>query len=453
MIRRCLHTLIFTLLLSQSYALSHAASTDPLQQLMQLTQQQQNTDATARSKRLNEFMQARDEVAAKVINLREQVLAARAANDRMQASFENQRAELQLLEQQVSDRAGDLTAVFAATRQRAGDLASRFSESLTSAEMPGRVDTMQQLATDNRRHPDIADLRTLWHAMQQEILAASQSVKFNTQLITADGHAETAEVVRLGLFTAISNGRYLRYDKAIDSFSVLRRQPDSELRQLAAEYQLSSEQSSPVTMVIDPTRGNLLNLTAQKAALGERLQQGGQVGYLILALGIIGILLAVWRWLALAVTARRIKQQLNKIDQPATDNPLGRVLASYVHKSDDIDSVAMQLEEAILRETPILTRGEALLKLLAGIAPLLGLLGTVTGMIATFQSISLFGAGDPRLMADGISQALVTTALGLLVAIPLLLAHLMVSARSNRLVMVLEEQSAGLIARSQGWRE
>ena len=82
----------------------------------------------------------------------------------------------------------------------------------------------------------------------------------------------------------------------------------------------------------------------------------------------------------------------------------------------------------------------------ANTATLLGLLGTVTGMIATFQSITLFGTGDPKLMAGGISQALITTVLGLIAAIPLLLLHNFVATRSKDLVQILEERSAGMVA-------
>lgn len=441
---------LLVLLLGLLPGLLHAEPATPLQQLMELTKQQQHADAAARRQRLAEFIAARDAVETKVAALRERVRHARITNERLQTTYDTQRAELQHQDQRIIDRSGDLTAVFAAARQRADELAGAFRNSLASAQAPGRMAALQRLATEGQRQPDISDLRALWRAMQHEILAAGQSVRFPAPVVTADGRRENVDVVRLGLFNAVSGGRYLHYDSDLGALSVLRHQPDTRLRDLAAAYQRTP--TGPVTMVIDPTRGNLLSLTTQRPALDERLRQGGRVGYLILALGAAGALLALWRWAALTVTARRMRHQLARLDRPATDNPLGRVLAGYIHKTDDIDSVAMQLEEAILRETPLLTRGEALLKLLAGIAPLLGLLGTVTGMIATFQSISLFGAGDPRLMADGISQALITTALGLLVAIPLLLAHLLVSARSRRLVTVLEEQSAGLIARSQGRR-
>jgi biopolymer transport protein ExbB len=139
---------------------------------------------------------------------------------------------------------------------------------------------------------------------------------------------------------------------------------------------------------------------------------------------------------------------------PRADNPLGRVLRVYEeNQSADVEKLGLKLDEAILKETPALERGIMLLKVLSVVAPLLGLLGTVTGMIKTFQAITLFGTGDPKLMAGGISEALVTTVLGLVTAIPLLLLHSVVSTRSKNLVQVLDEQSVGLVAeRAEGHR-
>ena len=143
-----------------------------------------------------------------------------------------------------------------------------------------------------------------------------------------------------------------------------------------------------------------------------------------LALAVLGLLIVVQRLVYLSLVQRRVRCQLGDPESLCDDNPLGRVLAAgkALH-ADDIETLEMQLDEAILRELPPLTRGQSLVKLLAAVAPLLGLLGTVTGMIVTFQSISLFGTGDPKLMASGISQALVTTGLGLSVSHGTVEAH------------------------------
>ena len=178
----------------------------------------------------------------------------------------------------------------------------------------------------------------------------------------------------------------------------------------------------------------------------ERLNQGGVIGYIILAIGLLGLVLSLERIVYLWREGRRITAQ-RQTDAPQADNALGRVMLVYHNDTEqDVATLEARLDEAILNQLPRLERGLSTIGILAGVAPLLGLLGTVVGMIDTFQSITLFGTGDPRTMSSGISQALVTTQMGLSVAIPIVLLHTIVSGTSSRLVQVLDEQGAGLIA-------
>jgi len=199
---------------------------------------------------------------------------------------------------------------------------------------------------------------------------------------------------------------------------------------------------------LDVTSGQLLALLLETPNIGERVQQGGIVGYVIISLGILGMLLALERMIMLGLAGRKVKAQLKRgSESPSSDNALGRVLQIY-QKNQQVDTETLELKlgEAILKETPSLQRGILFIKVISVVSPLLGLLGTVTGMIQTFQAITLFGAGDPTIMAGGISQALMTTVLGLCVAIPTVLLHTIVSGRSRMIVQVLQEQSAGLVA-------
>lgn len=201
-----------------------------------------------------------------------------------------------------------------------------------------------------------------------------------------------------------------------------------------------------VPMVVDPTRGSVLNLLIQVPDLVERIQQGRLVGYVIIAVAAIGLLIALERTFYLLIVGRKIKKQIDSAT-PNPSNPLGRIMALYQETKDSEMSVfELKLEELVLRDTPKLQKGLQTLKILAVIAPLLGLLGTVTGLIETFQSLTLFGTGDPRLMAGGISQALVTTVLGLVTAIVLILFHSGLLSKSRGLIVFLEEQSAGIMA-------
>ncbi len=144
-----------------------------------------------------------------------------------------------------------------------------------------------------------------------------------------------------------------------------------------------------------------------------------------------------------------MRKQL-KSDQVIKGNPIGDMLGAYqAHRGDNIEDLESKLDEIILRNVPKFEKGISIIKLIASVAPLLGLLGTVVGMIATFQAITLFGTGDPKLMAGGISEALVTTMQGLVVAVPMLFLYTLVQTQSRRLIQVLEEQSAGFVARYQ----
>jgi len=170
------------------------------------------------------------------------------------------------------------------------------------------------------------------------------------------------------------------------------------------------------------------------------------VGYLIIALGIIGLLISLERMVVLGIASRKVTAQLSS-STPSQGNALGRVLSVYdENKAADTETLELKLSEAIFKETPALNRALLFIKIISVVAPLMGLLGTVTGMIQTFQAITLYGTGDPKLMAGGISQALVTTVLGLTVAIPTVLLHTLVSGRAKRIVQILQEQSAGIIA-------
>jgi biopolymer transport protein ExbB len=202
-----------------------------------------------------------------------------------------------------------------------------------------------------------------------------------------------------------------------------------------------------VPFAIDPVRGQLMEILTQAPDLTERVAQGGAIGYTILALGLAGLLLALSRLAILLWRGRAVSRQLREMDQPRSDNPLGRILlAARADDIPDIETLELRMGEAVLRETPRINGYIPLLKIIAAVAPLMGLLGTVTGMIITFQAITLFGAGDPRLMAGGISQALITTVLGLCVAIPMLLLHQIVQMRARALTNVLQHEAVAEVA-------
>lgn len=372
--------------------------------------------------------------------------AAKARNRTLQKQFEQQQSQLAALQTQLSERSRDMQPVFNAARQVAAELQAQLRDSLTSAQWPGRSEALGQLAA-GKTLADLEALRGLWQSLLGEMVEGGKIQRFRAPVITPDGAESEADVLRIGVFSAVSEGRFLRYLPASERLVVLGRQPDSRYRALARDFQAASP---PLVqeMAVDPSRGSLLSLLLQTPDWRERLHQGGMIGYIIIGLGALGLLLVLERFFMLHRLRRRIERQLKQTDAPQLDNPLGRILHVYQQQPNaDTETLELKLDEAILREMPPLKRGLGSLGVLAGVAPLLGLLGTVTGIIHTFQAITLLGTGDPKLMSGGISEALVTTELGLLVAIPLLLLHSLLSATSNRLVHVLDEQSAALVAR------
>jgi biopolymer transport protein ExbB len=268
--------------------------------------------------------------------------------------------------------------------------------------------------------------------------------RFNTSVIVEGGNKAEQEVVRVGAFNLISQGQYLEYNPGTNTLSALTRQPVSRYTATAADLQ--DAKSGVVPFALDPTGGSILGLLVQAPDTSEQVHQGGAVGYVILGVGLLALLIAIERFISLLLVGGKIRRQL-KDSVARDDNPLGRVMKvkdDYPHVA--YDTLELKLSEAILREMPKITRNLTLIKIISVVAPLLGLLGTVTGMINTFQAITLFGTGDPKLMAGGISQALVTTVLGLVVAIPTVFIYTLLNTRSKGLLLILQEQSAGIIA-------
>jgi biopolymer transport protein ExbB len=366
---------------------------------------------------------------------------------KLKQHLENNEELLSKLEAQLKEKSGELGELFGVARQAAADLSAELTNSLVSAQYPEREVPLVKMI-ESKSLPTIEQLEMLWFTLQQEMTETGKVVRFNTEIQSATGEREQAEVIRIGAFNAVANGGYVRYSPDTKILVSLARQPADKYLDLLQPF--AQAQTGPVAVAIDPTRGVMLSMLIQTPDTVERIEQGGVIGFIILALGAIGFVYALLRLVILMLTGSKMAKQLDNVEA-SDDNPLGRILlATERSHSQDTETLELVLDEAITREVPALEKGLSLIKLFAAVAPLLGLLGTVTGMIATFQSISLFGTGDPKLMADGISQALVTTMLGLCVAIPLLFLYNLVASRSKTLVQILDEQSAGIMSRRMG---
>jgi biopolymer transport protein ExbB len=316
-------------------------------------------------------------------------------------------------------------------------------DSLTSAQLGQRQELLERLGR-SKELPSTEDLEALWYELHREMTEQGEVVRFEAPVLTLEGQTETREVVRAGPFSAVSRGRYLLWEPAEGKLRELGRQPPARYVDTVAPFEAADQ--GLARLAVDPSRGSLLNALTDTPSARERVQQGGYVGYTIILLGVVALLLGLFRWVAVSITSRKVAAQQNR-EQPDAGNPLGRVLSIYEeHQQADPETLELKLDEAVLRESVRLERFQWVVKTISVVAPLLGLLGTVTGMIRTFQAITLFGAGDPKMMAGGISEALVTTMLGLMTAIPLVLLYDTLSNSTQRIIDVLDEQSAGLIA-------
>lgn len=403
-------------------------------------EQQQNKQREA------EFVEAHDEQT----RLLEQARAELALQEQRSAQLSQAFTDLEqsLAERQalLDEKSGSLGELFGTVRQVANDTRGVLESSMTSVQKTERLDFLNKLS-DSKQQPTIEELRRLWLTLQEEMTASGKVEQFEAPVITVTGEVKEQTVTRVGVFTAFSEERFLRYLSETGNLVELARQPVERLRDLMTDFE-RADPNEFIPAVVDPTRGAIMALLVQTPTLKERIAQGGWIGYIILILGTIGLLVALLQFLSLLMAGNGVARQQKQSDI-SLKNPLGRILSVYSDKlAQDVETLQLKLDEAILKEMPRLERGLITLAILAAIAPMLGLLGTVSGMIETFQSITLFGTGDPKLMSGGISQALVTTELGLAVAIPLLLIHSGLSSKSNRLIQILDEESAAIVARN-----
>lgn len=437
-------------LLSLGFSAANAQDADArsMAELLRLIEQGQARDSQESRQRESAFAQARNRQQSLLNQARAERTRQENTSAALEQQFEVNQQRIITARQALDERLGALKELFGVLQTVSGDTQGRFNASLTNIQYPDRGEFLIALGrkmASASSLASIADIERLWEMLQREVYESGRVVRFNHLVTKADGEQAEMEVIRVGAFNLVSENGYLQYDPGEGTISELLRQPDG--RYLGTTDDLMDADSGEiVTFGVDVTRGTILSLLVESPTVRDRIEQGGIVGYCIIALGIIGLLIAIWRWIGLSGDSRRVAAQLKR-DTASTDNPLGRVLAAYESNLQaDTETIELKLSEAALKEMPGLTKGLLFIKVVAAVAPLMGLLGTVTGMIKTFQVITLYGAGDPKMMAGGISQALMTTVMGLVVAIPMVLLHTVVSGQSRKIVNILQSQSAGLVA-------
>lgn len=424
---------------------SGAASMAELLRLIEKGQASENQEARQREAQFN---QQRNQQQQLLNSARAERTRQENESQRLEKLFQDNQARIITARQALDERLGALKELFGVLQTVSGDAQGRFNASLTNIQYPDRGDFLAELGNKMAGANTLAsieDIERLWYELQREITETGRVLRFNHTVTMANGDQEMLEIVRVGPFNLAFEGGYLKYEPNEGTIQELQRQPEQS-RYTSSAGDLLDETSGIVTFGLDVTRGSILELLVESPTVMDRIHQGGIVGYCIIGLGFIGLLIALWRFIGLSSDSRKVSAQLKR-DTASTDNPLGRVLAAYEsNRNADTETLELKLSEAALKEMPGLTKGLLFIKVISVVAPLMGLLGTVTGMIKTFQVITLYGAGDPKMMAGGISQALMTTVLGLVVAIPMVLLHTVVSGQSRKVINILQSQSAGLVA-------
>ncbi len=441
--------LVGVLALSAGSAMAQEAKT--LDQLLGFVKQGQVTESRENAAREQRFAKDKANQAAELQKAEAERTRQEELSSQLEDAFEANELLVAAKQTQLKEKLGTLVELFGHLTSTAGDLSTNMDFSLISAQYPGREvflkDLIKKMSTSDEL-PSIEEIERVWYELNREMVESGKVVSFTAEVAAPNGDKAEQKVVRVGTFNAVTeSGQYLQYVPEKGTLEELARQPSGPYIGWASDLAAATEGLH--RFGIDPTGpsgGSFLAALINSPNLEERWHQGGYIGYAITAVGVFAFLLAIWRLIVLMGVSSKVNSQL-KSDKANVNNPLGRVLKIHEdNPSMDSETLELKLSEGILRETPRLESGLTLLKIIAAIAPLMGLLGTVTGMIVTFQAITIFGAGDPKAMAGGISGALITTVLGLLVAIPVVLLHTIVNGRAQRILHILNEQTTGIIA-------
>ncbi|ELA6609709.1 MULTISPECIES: MotA/TolQ/ExbB proton channel family protein [Vibrio] len=424
-------------LISTAALMPHTTlASDALLQKAQQENRQQQSHNVARE---SGFKQTEQELQAIKNKLVAERAALQAEADSLSVTFGENEAELAQLEEKLRLETGSLGELFGVVRQNAKELESELKSSVTGVDANSYQKDIDAIVAA-KSLPTLTQLQAMWRSMEEQIKASGEMANVSFTLLNGEGREQTVNGVRLGSMALLDETGYVKWNgQRGDAVNYLRQPENGPTANTISSGDIDA-------LVIDPSRGILLEQLANSPTLADRLNAGGVVGKIILGLLAIGLLIALVRGASLMISRQKIMKQLKTPAQPG-NNPLGRVLAVYQKdKHRSVEALELRLLEAVVDEQTHLEKGLSMLKLLAALAPMLGLLGTVTGMIETFQVITQFGNGDPKVMAGGISMALVTTVLGLVSAMPLLLAHNVLGSQAENIRSILEKQGIGLVA-------
>jgi biopolymer transport protein ExbB len=423
-----------------------------LSELLNNVEQDRVTQSQEHREREQRFQQEANSQQQILTETRNRIEEERTLNSQLENTFDENRLVISERREALRTARADLNELLGTIQGVAGDFRAVVQDSLISAQYPGREafldDFIARVASDTEQ-VRIDEIERFWFFMQQELVESGNVVQYNGEVSLPSGETTSRQITRIGSFNAVSDGDYLSYTGEIGHLQILPRQPAGGIVSRASDLEMATSGMHKVG--IDPTGavgGSMMaNLINFPTAAEQVRNNSGDIGFLIIGVGVIAIIIGLIRTFILTVVAAKVNAQV-KSGKANKNNPLGRVLlVAESNPNVDTETLELKLGEAILQETPSLERFLTLIKIISTIAPLMGLLGTVTGMIAVFQQITVYGAGDPTIMAGGISMALMTTVLGICAAIPAILMHSWVKSKSDRIIHIMEEQATGIIAR------
>jgi biopolymer transport protein ExbB len=426
------------------------------QELLEIVKQGQFADTQQQRDRESQFRNEKNKQAKMLSDAKNERARLEREAARLEQKFEANEALLVVAEEQLRERLGSLNEIFGHLAGNTTEARNIMEQSITAAQFgKGREEFMRALGSkmnEGIKLASIDELETLWYELQREINASGEVVKFNAEVITTDGNVENRDVVRVGNFNVVSDGQYLTYSPTRGAYAELGSQPAG--RYTAQSSDILNGETFPVQFAVDPTGpqgGSLLASLISMPSTWGKMQEGGFVGTVLMIIGSLATLLFIWRFYELWTIRGSVIAQAGSATL-TDDNALGRILKiAEDDKEADTETLELKMAEQILKERPTVEGLNWVLKIVSVVAPLMGLFGTIIGMIETFTMITLFGTGDPKTMASGISTALVTTWLGLMVAIPTTFMYATVNNISRGVLGTIEEHSTGMAAkRSEG---
>ena len=448
---------MFAVVTLLSVGLLHAQNLEQLQDSFKSDLESALTVLSAAQKKIADEKVPRSK---KINELEARVIEKRQELSRLERSSDNQLVELNALKTQTKG----LNEEKAYLNGLISEYAQLFETRIHITEVDTYQSAVRALQSASK-NPDLspeefADAQVaLLDASIDRLESLIGGKKFTSDALAPSGVLENGEVILMGPFAVFASS-----DTASAGLAQLQLgSPKPTVVDLGAERTAVIRQLSDAgkgEFPVDPTMGNALKIAATQDNLIEHMKKGGPVMLPIVGLGLAAVLIALMKWLQLSSIKLATPADLQLIlSQIRTDNApkalkhidtmkgyVGDVLKSAVeNRHEKKEYLEEIMYEKMLSAKPALERWIPLIALTAATAPLLGLLGTVTGMINTFNMITVFGTGDPRMLSGGISEALITTKFGLVVAVPALICHAFVTRKVKGVLGSMEQISVGFI--------